>query len=235
MTEWGKSYRGTDDIAARLLIKRWCTWTGSEDTPLSSSPHKKSTILFINYKIYNISNCTRNVWRCLLSCVSDTIPKSNISTAGWRRRAPSTFPSVPLIDDPGIDLNSLQIASLTLTWSKLRRASCFFFPSSTTLGPLHLYSHKAPSSVVGMGNGEKWSVVLQISPTPVEQKGRAGCCCGAVEGLSCPLLDELQLGPEAQRKPDQWSSGWRDLLVFFPFSSKVIINMSKACEGRSSK
>lgn len=92
---------------------------------------------------------------------------SRLSTPWLSGELEPTFPSVPLIGDPGIGLNSLQIASLTLTWSKLRQPSLFFFNSAP---PPHLYSHKAPSLVVRAGKREKWRGVLFISK--LKQRGQ---------------------------------------------------------------
>lgn len=136
----------------------------------------------------------------------ESCPNSSISAAGWQRAA-STLPSVQLIDDPRIDLNSLQIASLTLTGSKLRQASCFFF--------FFHYYFRVPASVFSQSpkfswRDGKWREMKRCAPDFTHScgaEGQSGRYCGAVEGLSCPLLDELESGPEVQRNPDQSSSG----------------------------
>lgn len=105
-------------------------------------------------------------------------PNFSISAAGWQR-APSTLPSVQLIDDPRIDLNSLQIASLTLTGSKLRQASCFFF--------FYYHYFRVPASVFSQSpkfswRDGKWREMKRCAPDFTHScgaEGQSGCRCGA--------------------------------------------------------
>lgn len=235
MTDWNKSHQVADKIAVRLFIKRRCTWTMSKhnhnkkyvkyiNIPIvhnkifSNIKVKKKEKIFIDPQWGNLQYYSDKKLRSATGqeCVKVFEPCSNssISAAGWQR-ALSTLPSVQLIDDPRIDPNSLQIASLTLTGSKLRQASCFF--------SFFHYYFRAPASVFSQSpkfsrRDGKWREMKRCAPDFTHSCGAQGqraCCRGAVEGLSCPLLDELELGPRVQKNPDQSSSGWRDLPLFY--------------------
>lgn len=169
-------------------------------------------------------------------------PTTGISTAGWQR-APSTFPSVQLIDDPGMDPNSLQIASLTLTGSKLRQPSCFFSSSSSS-PPSFYYYLRVPASVFS-----KPQVQLELR----EMERNEASCSGFHPLLWSSRAERVLLrsGGGPLLPPAGWigvgTSGAKEswpivqwlkrfvLFFFFQFSDKVII-MSKACgDGGSPK